>query len=331
MNLPFARQPYLYSTTDFSMDAQHMYVVSEAGIQSYSQQFFVVTQKNFKLFTLKKNYTGAQVITPASEKTLDFINMINMYVPIAAYVIHNQNYKFAEHVRLMNAVLEDAIKILPTRINPSQLSDQVYINSIAPVLENVLNSFKRFSTAAVHVKDVSDRKSWLNEQLKGVMSLFRKVYNKAQKANLVTITVSHLTLNTTHLTQDEIERKISIQVQQIVCELLHENEQGVFHLFHKSYRELSGTYYTQIFVLTDQNFVLTTNSIALDPNQSVDINSVVNQVTYMFRVNVAVLDVHGLDGIDQNRVKQEFQQYLSSHQYLYYKSKEISPDIIIVK
>lgn len=331
MNLPFARPPYLYSTTDFSIDSQHMYVASEAGIQYCSQQFFVVIQKNFKLFTLKKNYSGAQVITPTSEKTLDFINMINMYVPIGAYAIHNQNYKFAEHVRLMNAVLEDAIKILPTRINPSQLSDQIYINSIAPVLENILNSFKRFSTGAVHIKDVADRKSWINEHLKGVMSLFRKVYNKAQKANLVTITVSHLTLNTTHLTQDETERKLSIQVQQIVCELLHENEQGIFHLFYKSYRDLSGAYYTQIFVITDQNFVFTTNSIALDPNQSVDINSATNQSTYMFNVNGVLLDVHGLDGVDQDRVKQEFQQLLSSHQYLYYKSKDISPDIVIVK
>ncbi|WHR57448.1 hypothetical protein [Acinetobacter haemolyticus] len=51
----------------------------------------------------------------------------------------------------------------------------------------------------------------------------------------------------------------------------------------------------------------------------------------MFKVNTDPLDIHGLDGFDQEFVKQSFQQFLSSYLYLYYHSKEISPDIIIVK
>ncbi len=331
MNLQFAQQPYIYSITDLSIDSPYTFIASEGVVHSCSQLFSIVTQKNFKLFKLKKSYAGAQIIVPVSEKTLDFTNMINMYIPIGAYAIHNQNYKFAEHVRQMNEVLEQAIQLLPTRINTYQLSDQIYISSIAPILENILNSFKRFSTSTLHIKDVADRKLWVNDQLKRVMSLLRKVYNKEKRANLVMVTVNHLTLNTAHLTQDEIERKISIQAQQVVCELLHENEQGVFHLFHRTYRDLSGAYYTQIFVITDRNFTFTTNSIALDQNQSEGFSSVIEHATYMFTVKADPLDVQGLDGFDQERVKQSFQQFLSSHLYLYYQSKEISPDIIIVK
>ena len=51
----------------------------------------------------------------------------------------------------------------------------------------------------------------------------------------------------------------------------------------------------------------------------------------MFKVSADPLDIHGLDGLGQDCVKQSFQQFLSSHLYLYYQSKDISPDIIIVK
>ncbi|EOA4415977.1 TPA: hypothetical protein ACGHB6_001414 [Acinetobacter baumannii] len=257
--------------------------------------------------------------------------MINMYIPIGAYALHNQNYKFASHVRHMNEVLETAIQLLPTRINTYQLSDQNYIGSIAPILENILNAFKRLSTSTLHMKDMAERKLWMNDQLKSVMTLFRKVYNKEQRANLVMVTVNHLTSNIAHLTQDEIERKITNQVQQVVSELLHENEQGVFHLFHKTYRDLSGAYYTQIFVITDRNLIFTTNSILLDQNQGAGYGSAIEHSTYMFKVNADPLDLHGLDGFDQECVKQSFQQFLSSHSYLYYQSKDISPDIITVK
>ena len=331
MNLTFAQQPYIYSSTDLTGDSLYMFTAREGVIYNCSQQFFVVTQKNFVLFKQKKSYAGAQIIVPSSEKTLDFINMINMYVPIGVYAIHNQNYKFAEHIRLMNEMFENAIKLLPTRINTSQFSDQIYINSIVSVLDNILNSLKRFSSSAVHIKDVADRKLWINDQFKRVMSLFRKVYNKEQRANFVTITVSHLTSASINLNQEDVERQISIQTQQIVCELLHENEQGVFHLFYKTYRDLSGAYFTQIFVITDQNFIFTTNSIVMDQNQTVEFSLATKHSTYMFVMNSVALDIHGLDGFDQNRVKQEFQQFLSSHQYLYYKSKDISPDIIVVK
>lgn len=331
MNLPFAQQPYFYSVTDLSIESPYAFIASEGVIHHCAQQFSVVTHKSFKLFKLKKSYAGAQIIVPVSEKTLDFINMINMYIPIGAYAIHNPYYKFAEHVRQMNEVLEQTIQLLPTRINTCQLSDQNYIGSIAPILETILNSFKRFSTSTLHMKDMAERKLWVNDQLKSIMALFRKVYNKEQRANLVMVTVNHLTLNIAHLTQDEIERKIAIQAQQVVCELLHENEQGVFHLFHKTYRDLSGAYYTQIFVITDRNLIFTTNSIVLDQNQSAGFSSAIEHSTYMFTVKSEPLDMHGLDGLDQECVKQSFQQFLSSHLYLYYQSKEISPDIIIVK
>ena len=331
MNLPFAQQPYFYSTTDLSIDSQHMYVASEGGLEYCSQQFFVVTQKNFKLFKLKKAYTGAQIITPVSEKTLEFINMINMFAPIGLNVLHNQNYKFAPHVRVMNEVLEGAIQVLPTRINVSQFMDQNYMAKIVPVLENTVNFLKQFSTSSVHRKDSEARKLWVSTQLKQVMSLFSKVYNTEQRANLVTITVNHLTLNTAPLTQDEIERNISTQVKKIVGTLLQENDAAIFHLFHKTYRDLLGVYYTQIFVITDQKFVFSTNSIALDHNQTIEINSANNQSTYMFTVNAVLLDLHGLDGLDQDHVKQSFLLFLSRHQYLYYKSKYISPEMIAVR
>lgn len=331
MKLSFAQPPYIYSNTDLSIESPYTFIASEGVVHHCSQQFSVVTQKSFKLFKLKQSYAGAQIIVPVSEKTLDFINMINMYIPIAAYALHNQNYKFASHVRHMNEVLETAIQLLPTRINTYQLSDQNYICSIAPILENILNAFKRFSTSSVNMKDMAERKLWMNGQLKRVMTLFRKVYNKEQRANLVMVTVNHLTSNIAHLTRDEIERKITNQAQQVVSELLHENEQGVFHLFHKTYRDLSGAYYTQIFVITDRNLIFTTNSILLDQNQGAGYGSAIEHSTYMFKVNADPLDVHGLDGFDQECVKRSFQQFLSSHSYLYYQSKEISPDIIIVK
>lgn len=331
MKLSFAQPAYIYSNTDLSIESPYAFIASEGVVQHCSQQFSVITQKSFKLFKLKKSYAGAQIIVPVSEKTLDYMNMINMYIPIGAYALNNQNYKFAEHIRQMNEVLEPAIQLLPTRINTYQLSDQNYIGCIAPILENILNAFKRFSTSTLHMKDMAGRKLWMSDQLKSVMALFRKVYNKEQRANLVVVTVNHLTLNIAHLTQDEIERKISIQAQQVVCELFHENEQGVFHLFHRTYRDLSGAYYTQIFVITDRKLIFTTNSILLDPNQSAGFNSAIEHSTYMFKVNADPLDIHGLDGFDQECVKQSFQQFLSSHLYLYYHSKEISPDIIIVK
>lgn len=331
MKLSFAQPPYIYSVTDLSIESPYAFIASEGVIHDCSQQFSVVTQKTFKLFKLKKLYAGAQIIVPVSEKTLDFINMINMYMPIDAYVLHNQNYKFAQHIRQMNEVLELAIQLLPTRINTYQLSNQNYIGCIAPVLENILNVFKRFSTSTLHMKDMVERKLWMSDQLKSVMALFRKVYNKEQRANLVVVTVNHLTLNIAHLTQEEIERKISIQAQQVVCELLHENEQGVFHLFHRTYRDLSGAYYTQIFVITDRNLIFTTNSILLNQNHSAGFSSAIEHSTYRFTVSVDPLDIHGLDGLGQDCVKQSFQQFLSSHLYLYYQSKDISPDIIIVK
>ncbi|MCU4492807.1 hypothetical protein KTI63_10040 [Acinetobacter guillouiae] len=332
MNLSFAQQPYIYSATDLSIDSTCFFTASEGNLHFWSQQFFIATHLNYKLFKLKKSYTGAQIIVPVSEKTLDFINMINMYAPISVQVIHNQNYKLSEHVKFTNEVLEEAIKMLPTRINSSQFSDQRYVSHIAPILENILDSMKRFSVNSIHIKDVQVRRLWVSAQLKVIMSLFRKVYKKEQRANLVTITVNHLTANTTHLTQDEIERKISIQVQQIVCELLHENDHGVFHLFSKSHRDLMGGYYTQIFVITAYKFNFQTSSIAMDQHQAGELNLPMNQLTYMFFAKTVSLNIHGLDGgRDLDDVKQSFQQYLSSHQYLYYKSKDISPDMIVVK
>ena len=331
MNLPFAQQPYIYSTTDLSNDSSYMFTASEAVLLSCSQHFFISTRTNFQLFKLKKSYTGAQITVPASEKTLEFVNMINNYVPIGLNILHNQNYRLAEHIRLMNEVLDGAIKILPTRINPSQFSDQNYILSIAPALENILNTLKRFSATAVHNKDVDERKLWVSTQLKTIMRLFRKVYKNEKKANLVMITVSHLTMNTMHLSQDEIERNIAVQTQQIICELLHENETAVYHLFYRSYRDMMGGYYTEIFVITDDRAIFQTHSILLDQNQPVSLNSSVSQSTYMFMMKSIPLHIHGLDGIDQDYVKQLFQQFLSSHQYLYYKSKDISPDIIVVR
>lgn len=332
MNLPFAQQPYIYSTTDFSNDSSYMFTASEAVLLSCSQHFFISTRTNFQLFKLKKSYTGAQITVPASEKTLEFVNMIDHYVPIGLHILHNQNYKIAEHVRLMNELLEEATKILPTSINPSQFSDQRYVSHIAPILENILNSMKRFSATPVHNKDTDERKLWVSTQLKTMMGLFRRVYKNEKQANLVMITVSHLITNTMHLSQDEVERNIAVQSQQIICELLHQNETTVYHLFYRSYRDMMGGYYTEIFVVTNDRAIFTTHSIALDQNQSVSLNSSISQLTYMFMMKSIPLHIHGLDGgVDLDNVKQIFQRYLSSHQYLYYKSKEISPDIIVVR
>jgi len=332
MNLQFAQQPYIYSITDLSNDSSYLFSASEAVLLSCSQQFFICTRTNFQLFKLKKTYTGAQITVPASEKTLEFVNMINHYVPIGLHVLHNQNYKIAEHVRLMNEVLEEATKTLPTRINASQFSDQRYVSHIAPILENMLNSMKRFSATTLYNKDIDERKLWVSTQLKTIMGLFRRVYKNEKQANLVMITVNHLTMNTMYLSQDEVERNIAIQSQQIICELLHENETAVYHLFYRSYRDMMGGYYTEIFVVTDDRAIFTTHSIAIDHNQSVNLNSSVSQLTYMFMMKSIPLHIHGLDGgVDLDNVKQTFQQYLSSHQYLYYKSKEISPDIQVIK
>src|SRR5690606_8013625 len=146
MNLSFAQQPCIYSITDLSIDSPYAFIASEGVVHYCSQQFSVVTQKNFKLFKLKKSYAGAHVIVPSSDKTLDFINMINMFVPISAYVLLNPNYKLAEHARCMNGVVEQVIQFLPTRINAYQLSDQGYTKSIAPILDETLNSLTRFSS-----------------------------------------------------------------------------------------------------------------------------------------------------------------------------------------
>lgn len=79
MKLSFAQPAYIYSNTDLSIESPYAFIASEGVVQHCSQQFSVITQKSFKLFKLKKSYAGAQIIVPVSEKTLDYMNMINMY------------------------------------------------------------------------------------------------------------------------------------------------------------------------------------------------------------------------------------------------------------
>lgn len=331
MNLPFARQPYPHSTTDLSIDSQHLYVASEVGIQYCSQQFFVVTQKNFKLFKLQKADTGKQVTVPASEKTLSFINMINSYIPIAMHVLCHPSYKFSPHLRLMNEQLGVVAQILPIGINAYQLSDQRYISSLIPTLEGMLILLKKFSMQPLHIKDFNERKSWKNAQLKTVMSLFRKGYRKEPRAKFVMLTIKHVPRVLGGFEDNKIESDISIQVQQTIETLLQENDEGIIHLFYQTTRDLAGEYCTQIFVITSAQHDFTTRSITVDESQIVSLDSMGNQTTYMFMINTVPLDLHGFDGLNQVSIKQWFQQFLSSHQYLYYQSKDISPDIIVVK
>src|SRR5690606_33493841 len=123
---------------------------------------------------------------------LNFINMINTYVPIAMNVVIHSNYKLTPHLRLMNEQLQVIKQIFPMGINPYQLSDQRYISSLIPTLEGVVILLKKFSMQSLHIKDFEERKKWQNDQLKKIMSLFRKGYTKEPRANLVRLIIKHL-------------------------------------------------------------------------------------------------------------------------------------------
>lgn len=331
MNLPLIQQPYIYSSLGLLTNLPYMFTAGEASIQYCSQQFFIATQKNFKLFKVKKAYTGVQVIEPASEKTLNFINMINAYVPIAMDVIVHSNYKLTPHLRLMNEQVQVIKQIFPIGINSYQLSDQRYISSLIPTLEGMVIMLKKFSVQSLHIKDFDERKKWKNDQLKTIMSLFRNGYKKKPRANLVRLIINHLPNKLGGFEENKVESNISAQVQQTIKVLVQENDEGIIHLFYQVTRDLAGGYCTQIFVISSLEYDFTTRAITVDKSQIVSLDSMSQQSIYMFMMKTVSLDLHGLEGFNQESIKQWFQQYLSSHQYLYYKSKEISPDMIVVK
>lgn len=331
MNLPLIQQPYIYSFLSLSTDLPYMLTAGEASIQYCSQQFFIATQKNFKLFKVKKAYTGVQVIEPASEKTLNFINMINGYVPIAMDIIVNSNYKLSPHLRLMNEQVQVIKQIFPIGVNPYQLSDQRYISSLIPTLEGMVIMIKKFSTQSLHIKDLEERKKWKNGQLKTIMSLFRQGYKKEPRANLVRLIINHFPNRPSGFEENKVESDIFAQVQQTIKVLMQENNEGIIHLFYQVTRNLAGIYITQIFVITSLEHDFTTRAITVDKSQIVSLDSMSQQSTYMFMMKTVSLDLHGLEGFKQENIKQWFQQFLSSHQYLYYKSKYISPEMIVVR
>lgn len=301
-----------------------MQKVSEIVTNPYYQPFKRKTKKNAQ--------TVIQYCVSNSPHTDHVFYYLQSIYPISTPLLQHPAFKVSQSVKAVNQAYTNLGYVSHGPIDPMLLHNEHYVEQIKLIVDAFVYKLKSHSTSKSAIDDRDKRITLIKEIRKANAPVMKKLFKTQQGFNLhhfiYTFNMEKCELHDKAFLERELAKQISNMIEQF-----HENhESEILALFFCVQRNLSNNYVLTVYCATERECqplsmkdciqLRNGNYIIVAPTSNISLS--IDEFSYL-------MDIQGVDGINEKTWKAFFGQQVEKYKYVYYESEFVLPKFIYIE
>lgn len=329
MNIPI--QP-----TSLILSAYQPHIcVNEYNLSIMQKISQIITNRDYKPFKLKTK-KQAQIYTqyyvtnsPHTDHAFEHLQNIQ---PISTLLLQHPSFKLSQSVKAVQNAYTNLGYNSDGPINPILLHNEHYVEGIKPAVDAFVYELKSHSTSKISISDREQRVALIKEIRKANVPVMKKLFKTHQRFNLNVFTYIFHMQNCESSDKPIIEQGLTRQISNMIDQFLENHQSEILALFFCIQRDLSNNYVLTIYCATERECqpLSMKDYIPLRDGNYMILSPYSNITLSIYEANFP-MDIQDVDGINEKSWKDFFGQSLSKYNYVYYKSKFVSPDFFYKK
>ncbi|MBR7680927.1 hypothetical protein [Acinetobacter nosocomialis] len=295
----------------------------------------IVTNPNyhpFKQKTKKNGQTFIQYYVSNSPHTDHAFYYLQSIYPISTPLLQHPAFKISQSVKAINQAYTNLRYVSDGPINPMLLHNEHYVEQIKPGVDAFVYELKNHSTSKSAIDDRDKRITLIKEIRKANVPVMKKLFKTQQRFNLNVFTYTFHMEKCEFRDKAFVERGLAKQISDMIDQFHENHESEILALFFCVQRNLSNNYVLTVYCATERECqplsmkdciqLRNDNYLIVAPTSNISFN--IDEFSYL-------MDIQGVDGINEKTWKAIFGQLVEKYKYVYYESEFVSPKFIYIE